>query len=91
MDKLNKKIAVLLLMVLLLTMPAPSRIWAQSRGPSRPVATPCEATARWGALMGLSAFAFGLMPGLQVVGVAYGAVAVGIKMYEVFWLNCAGK
>jgi hypothetical protein len=83
-EKLNKKIAIALLFVALMSVPIPNAT-AQQRAPGRQglfIDDWCVFSSRMQAFTGMMAFGFGVMPGLQAVGVAYGAVTVGLKVIE---------
>jgi hypothetical protein len=82
-DKLNKKLAAIIIMVSLATMPSPWEIIAGANSVyDYQMGVSCQDAANnWSLLFGTTAFGFGLTPGLQPFGMIYGGLALGARIY----------
>lgn len=84
-DKLNKRIAILLIFTSLLGLPLPSEAQKRRVSPNGQglfISDWCGFSKRMAVFTAMNTFAFGITPGLQGVGVAFGAVTIGFKVVE---------
>jgi hypothetical protein len=79
MEKLNRSLVVVTLLLLLLAI-GPFR---QTLEAARAPVTCAEYAQRWEMFAAIGAFSFALIPGFQPIAIAYGAVALGAKAYQV--------
>jgi hypothetical protein len=79
MEKLNRSLVVVTLVLLLLAVGPFRRTLEASPAPT----TCAEYAQRWEMFAAIGAFSFALMPGMQPIAIAYGAVALGAKVYQV--------